>query len=76
MEDRKWCFGAVRTAFDPKAGISHNASIARLYLGLLFSSAAEQESLQQLDSPRNRNVVSNVAKEEEMRYRQTLRALT
>jgi hypothetical protein len=27
-------------------------------------------SLQQLDSPRNRNVVSNVAKEEEMRYRQ------
>ena len=66
----------MRTAFDPKAGISHNASIARLYLGLLFSSAAEQESLQQLDSPRNRNVVSNVAKEEEMRYRQTLRALT
>ena len=32
--------------------------------------------MQQLDSPRNRNVVSNVAKEEEMRYRQTLRALT
>jgi len=27
---------------DPKAVISHNASIARLYLGLLFSSAAEQ----------------------------------
>ena len=26
----------------PKAVISHNASIARLYLGLLFSSAAEQ----------------------------------
>jgi hypothetical protein len=30
------------TAFDPLAVISHNASIARLYLGLLFSSAAEQ----------------------------------
>jgi hypothetical protein len=27
---------------DPKRVISHNASIARLYLGLLFSSAAEQ----------------------------------
>jgi hypothetical protein len=26
----------------PKAVISHNASIARLYFGLLFSSAAEQ----------------------------------
>jgi hypothetical protein len=26
----------------PKAVISHNASIARLYLGLLFSSAAER----------------------------------
>jgi len=32
----------VFTQPGPKAVISHNASIALLYLGLLFSSAAEQ----------------------------------
>ena len=35
-------FERVTTVFGPKAVISHNASIARLYLGLLSSSAAEQ----------------------------------
>jgi hypothetical protein len=42
----------------PEAEIIHNANIARFYLGL-----------QQVDIPRDRNVVSNVANEE-MWYRQ------
>jgi hypothetical protein len=40
--NRTWPGQPISVENDPKAVISHNASIARLYLGLLFSSAAEQ----------------------------------
>jgi hypothetical protein len=52
----------------PEAEISHNANIARFYL---WPPVPRQNrwSLQQVDIPRDRNVVSNVANEE-MWYRQ------